>query len=466
MEHNVPQTHERWQDHNRRGLAFAAAADWGEAADAFAIAAEALASDTGELTPHEPLALVLGNLAQACFRAGRMDEALTHSRRACALRVALTGEDGMPAARARMDLAVILATANHRDEAMALIQRAIAAVERHAGEEDPRLAVVLENAARIALSVGAVANAEPLLLRLHALLALHGESTEIADQLLASIANVRTLQGAPQRVVQQAASQEASLAESLATPHAAHPGDGSTTTLVEAIEVVPPEEPLPPAIAISNTPTAPISESVDIGPLGFPNVTTAEWDDQPLRDAVALTDVLLRTTPSGVPAISSLPEPLVVDFPVHHGLIDETYLEAPPTPASRLELVEDLTLEADAQDGPAPEEPLPQEPAAHEPAPVDASTSPAPIEAVVPASGDAPPDKQASPQRSPRSVAVVLPTPHAGPRAVEATPIPPRPPGMRGGPGAGENGQGMQKVAILAGGVLAAGAVGWWFFLR
>jgi hypothetical protein len=32
-----------------------------------------------------------------------------------------------------------------------------------------------------------------------------------------------------------------------------------------------------------------------------------EWEDQPLRDAVAVTDVLLRTTPSGVPVIPAAP---------------------------------------------------------------------------------------------------------------------------------------------------------------
>lgn len=479
MDYDVPLTHERWQDHNRRGLAFAAAADWAEAADAFAVAAEALSSDPEELTPHEPLALVLGNLAQACFRAGRLDEALAHAQRACALRVALTGEDGMPAARARMDLAVILATANRRDEAMTLVQRAIAAVERHVGEEDPRLTVVLENAARIALSTGAAASAEPFLLRLHALLALHEESTESADRLLARIAEVRAMQnGAPAAVRQVVTPPEATPAVSAA-----------------------PGAPAAPA-------AAPVALPVDERPHGFaPHLPRdlppdfpidVEWEDQPLRDAVALTDVLLRTTPSGVPAIPepevvlALPEmqetvtpdptpaaePLVLDFAVHHGLIDEEYLEAPPAPITpTLELVE-VAQPTDADEDkesvseavvtpstPTPSIPTPSVAMASVPAVdvpvVDPPAASAPPADIPMAHAPVPTSTPSQPQRSPRSVAVVMPTPHAG-SAVETTPHAPRAPGPHdAAPSAS------RTPLLLAGGLLAAGAVaGWWFFLR
>ncbi|MFO0229247.1 tetratricopeptide repeat protein, partial [Gemmatimonas sp.] len=204
-----------WPHDNHRGLSLAEAGDWAEAAEAFASAADCLARSlpddralAGE-SHLEPLALVLGNLAQACFRLGRLDEALRHAQRACALRVAITGEDGMPVARTRMDIAVMLASGGRLDEATALIQRAIAGIEHRVGEEDERLAPVLENAARIALASGQPANAEPLLLRLHALLDAHDRSTASADLLLAQVAAVRAHQraavavpaAAPERVV-------------------------------------------------------------------------------------------------------------------------------------------------------------------------------------------------------------------------------------------------------------------------
>ncbi len=184
-----------WTDDNDRGLSLAAAGDWADAAVAFQAAVDALTADE-PLRPatHEPLALVLGNLSHACFKAGQLDAAIQHAQRTCALRAAITGEDGMPVARARMDLAVMLASSGRGDEAMLLIQRAIAAIEHRVGDEDVRLAVVLENAARIALALGSPSNAEPLLLRLHALLHAHELSTGRADKLLAKVADVRDRQ--------------------------------------------------------------------------------------------------------------------------------------------------------------------------------------------------------------------------------------------------------------------------------
>lgn len=184
-----------WIDDNDRGLSLAAAGDWADAAVAFQAAVDALTADE-PLRPatHEPLALVLGNLSHACFKAGQVDAAIQHAQRTCALRAAITGEDGMPVARARMDLAVMLASSGRGDEAMLLIQRAIAAIEHRVGDEDVRLAIVLENAARIALALGSPSNAEPLLLRLHALLHAHELSTGRADKLLAKVADVRDRQ--------------------------------------------------------------------------------------------------------------------------------------------------------------------------------------------------------------------------------------------------------------------------------
>ncbi len=477
---DVRLSHERWQDHNRRGLAFAAAADWDEATDAFAAAADSLSNDPVELTPHEPLALVLGNLAQACFRAGRTDEALSHAQRACALRVALTGEDGMPAARARMDFAVMLATAGRRDEAMHLVQRAISAVENHVGEEDPRLTVVLENAARIALSAGAAASAEPFLLRLHALLALHEESTDAADRLLARIAEVR------------------------ATPYVSPQESRAEPLPVESVE--PSAAAAPPAPDASEaSPILAISEAPDIV-----DADISEWDDQPLRDAVALTDVLLRTTPSGMPAIADLsltdevaiappaaasadtlqPDkepaaPLVLDFAVHHGLLDDEYLSkasptptlelvdvhdveepiAAPTPSESLLMSDALTDELGDE---LVEESIHASPAAplsevlEEPMMITAPVSNTPETEGVPA----------LPTRPPRTVSVVLPTPDAGSRAIDTSSLPARRgrktesvPPSRNEPA--KTGSAKVPWVPVGGGLAAvAAAAAWWFFLR
>lgn len=285
-----------WMDDNTRGLSLAAAADWDEAAEAFAAAADVLARRAPDVSSHDALALILGNLAQACFRAGRTEDALLHAQRACALRVALAGEDAMPVARERMDLAVMLGAAGRLDEAQALIQRAISAVERHVGDEDARLVVMLENAARLALAAGAPANAEPLLLRLHALLDAHGMSTDRADRLLAMVAAVRSRA-------------EANRAE-------AHRGTAA-------------REEAAPAEAVAVYAHASIDEQAAEG----------EWDDQPLRDAVAITDVLLRTTPSGVIAIQ---EPVNHDAEILAAF--ETVVDTPVEPM--IDLVDDLPTPA------------------------------------------------------------------------------------------------------------------------
>jgi tetratricopeptide (TPR) repeat protein len=294
-----------WMEDNTRGLSLAALAEWDEAAEAFAAAADVLARRAPDASSHDAMALILGNLAQACFRAGRTDDALEHAQRACALRVALTGEDAMPVARQRMDLAVMLGAVGRLDEAQALVQRAIAAVERHVGDDDARLVVMLENAGRLALAAGTPENAEPLLLRLHALLAVHGMSTDRADRLLAMLAAVR--------------------AQAKANPDASR---GEVTASARA--------------------------SID------DKAALEEWDDQPLRDAVVITDGLLRTTPLGV---------IVVQEPVPHDAESlaafETVVDTPvgatldlvdEWPSAALDIALDL---ADDVGGPLPADTTP-----------------------------------------------------------------------------------------------------------
>ena len=244
---NTPPVRDAWQADNDRGLMLAADGDWHEALDAFASAADGLGPSPSP-GGQEPLALALANLAQACFRVGRLDDAIQYQQRAAALRVALTDEDSMPVARCRMDLAVMLASARQYDEAWTLMQRVIASVEQSVGAEDTRLTIVLENAARIALASGNTASARPLLLRLHALLDQHQLPTAPADSLLAEIAS----------------------------GHA------------------------PPAQAL-RVQTLQGEEQAPVTAL-------EEWEDQPLRDAVSVTDELLRATPSGVPSVPSTTE--------------------------------------------------------------------------------------------------------------------------------------------------------------
>jgi len=226
-----------WTDENSRGLEHAEHADWSAAAEAFASAADTLgAKDSPEAASHEALALVLGNLANACFRAGRVDDGIRHAQRACALRVALVGEDAITVARARCDLAIMLCSVDRADEAAALLKRAIAGIEQYAGDEDARLIPVLENAARVAMVMSEPASAEPYLLRMHSLLAVHNLPVDRAESLLARVAQARA--GAPR-----------------------------------AFDL----EPVPEL--------------------------HSDADDQPLRDAVVVTEGLLRTTPTGSPII-------------------------------------------------------------------------------------------------------------------------------------------------------------------
>jgi tetratricopeptide (TPR) repeat protein len=317
----VRSEHDDWMDDNTRGLSLAAAAEWDEATEAFAAAADVLARRAPDVNSHDALALILGNLAQACFRAGRTDDALQHAQRACALRAAIAGEDAMPVARARMDLAVMLGASGRLSEAKALIQRAIAAAERHVGDDDVRLVSMLDNAARLALADGDPASAEPLLLRLHALLDAHGMSTFRADRLIDRIEPLRMRADMLRDPAQRAdvAAAESALAAALTDAERAAGAEQAVYAHASVTE----------------------------------QAEHAEWDDdQPLRDAVAVTDVLLRTTPPGVIAV---PPPGNHDAEILAAF--ETVVDTPVEPMS----VESMDFE------PATFEPASYEPVSLEP---------------------------------------------------------------------------------------------------
>lgn len=183
-------TRDDWCGDNDRGLSYAAEGAWADAADAFSAAADVVALHS-DVASHEALALVLNNLAQACFRDGRTDDAIRHGQRACTLRAALFGDDAISVVRARADLAVMLGSVGRIREGLGLMGRAIGGFERTVGDEDLRLASLLENAARLALTAGEPSTAEPFLIRLHALLAAHDQPTAAADSLLARISRFR-----------------------------------------------------------------------------------------------------------------------------------------------------------------------------------------------------------------------------------------------------------------------------------
>lgn len=259
-------TRDVWTSENARGLAAAAESAWPDAADAFARAADAVTTAyPPEVAAHDVLALVLGNLAHACFRAGRVEEGIRHAQRTCVLRAALVGEDAISTARARADLAVMLGAADRLDEASALLQRTIVCMEQSAGDEDLRLVVPLENAARLALAAAQPASAEPHLLRMHALLSAHGLPTTRADALLSRVAATRS-------------------------------------TPVIAASITMPTPNLTPNIVLPIVDTPSIPAPRTLTPLVLDALDT-EWEDQPLRDAVVVTDALLRTTPGGVPIV-------------------------------------------------------------------------------------------------------------------------------------------------------------------
>jgi len=162
-----------WGDANTRGLAFAAIADWRQAAAAFAEAAAVLSHDVVHGAPTDALALVLSNLAHACARDGRPEEAIDHAHRALAVREALAGASSPLAARTRMDLAVLLASAGALGEARTLLDTARTQLESTFGTGDVRLLGVLENSARLSLMTGELERAATEVRRLRGVMELH-----------------------------------------------------------------------------------------------------------------------------------------------------------------------------------------------------------------------------------------------------------------------------------------------------
>lgn len=186
---DAPAEQPAWQHANARGLSFYAAERWHDAMAAFE---EAIA--TAPRFAHGPgiHAVLRGNRAQALFRLGDTAGAIDDARRALAARVLCSdSDDDAPIARARADLSVYLAASGAHEEAATMLDLAREALEAQFGEEDERLLTVLENQARLALAAHQPARAEPVLLRLHALMEESGVDTSALNALFHRVAEAR-----------------------------------------------------------------------------------------------------------------------------------------------------------------------------------------------------------------------------------------------------------------------------------
>jgi tetratricopeptide (TPR) repeat protein len=178
-----------WQQANDEGLALAAGHRWAEAVAAFSEAI-ALAPAPGDAP--DTHALLLSNQAQALYQVGEHDAAIDLARRSLSARLVCCDSDGdAPMARARADLAVYLAANGELEEAESMLRVARMSLEHAYGDEDARLAGILENQARVALMMQQPAVAEPALLRLHALLAEAGADPSRLQPLFALVAEYR-----------------------------------------------------------------------------------------------------------------------------------------------------------------------------------------------------------------------------------------------------------------------------------
>jgi tetratricopeptide (TPR) repeat protein len=148
---------DNWQALNRHGLELATRGAWEEALRAFELALEGLKREAQpdhalDDERDADLAVLMSNLCQTTSRLERYDEAQRYAERSLALRVALYGESALSVARARSDLAVTLANRGRLNDALSLLQRAIASLEVHeaaGASHTPALTLLRENAKRV-----------------------------------------------------------------------------------------------------------------------------------------------------------------------------------------------------------------------------------------------------------------------------------------------------------------------------
>jgi len=180
--------HAPWRSQNDAGVSFALEGRWPEALEAFTAALTEAPSFVEAPDVH---ALLHGNRAQAHFHCGEGQLAVESARRALAARLVCGDADDAPVARMRADLGVYLAACGAHADAVSSLDEARTRLEARYGDDDLRLATVLENLARVQLLAQHADRAEPLLLRLHALLGERELDTASLTPLFAAVRQAR-----------------------------------------------------------------------------------------------------------------------------------------------------------------------------------------------------------------------------------------------------------------------------------
>jgi tetratricopeptide (TPR) repeat protein len=191
--------HAAWRARNDAGVSLALEGRWPEALEAFS---DALSDAPCFAEAPDVHALLHGNRAQAHFHVGELQLAVESAERALAARLVCGDADDAPVARMRADLGVYLAACGSITDAEQSLAASRYALESRFGEDDLRLASVLENQARIQLLAHRPEAAEPLLLRLHALLGEQNMPTDMLSPLFDAVRRAR----APEQVPEHAES--------------------------------------------------------------------------------------------------------------------------------------------------------------------------------------------------------------------------------------------------------------------
>ncbi len=225
-----------WRTHNDAGLTLALAGQWEDAAASFDAALAAAPSLADGPDVH---ALLHSNRAQAHFHLGERLLAVEAARRSLLARLICGDEGDAPMARIRADLAVYLAACGAHEEADATLRRARHSMETRFGDEDARLFLLLENEARLALLAGQPAQAEPVLLRLHALVEDTGADPARLAPLFEAVRASRSVPAesdAVEVVATEAFATEAVAAEAVATEAVAAEAVAAEAVDAEAVE--------------------------------------------------------------------------------------------------------------------------------------------------------------------------------------------------------------------------------------
>lgn len=212
--------HAAWRARNDAGVSLALEGCWPEALEAFS---EALTVAPGFADAPDVHALLHGNRAQAHFHCGEWQLAAESARRALAARLVCGEADDAPVARMRADLGVYLAACGNVADAEQSLQMARASLESQFGDDDLRLATVLENQARVQLLANRPDDAEPLLLRLHALLGERELPTDALTPLFDAVRHAR----APVAVAEEVADVGAPVAMAEEVAHVAAQSSGA-----------------------------------------------------------------------------------------------------------------------------------------------------------------------------------------------------------------------------------------------